>query len=177
MERLGGGQAGRAECGAPADIPGEKRGGNSASITELQETGGAASAEDEQPGDVRAGLGTEESSCTAGAPTALAAGSDLQPGVGRCHAGDTARKGYPVMRDDDTVKNYLFDLGGLIKEYALAAVAERERQSDRAAQEFYDGYVQGFHRVVSLMQQQAQAFGIDLKDLQLEGVQPDRDLV
>jgi hypothetical protein len=81
------------------------------------------------------------------------------------------------MKDDDTVKNYLYDLGGLIKEYALAAVAEREKQSDGAAQEFYDGYVQGFHRVVSLMQQQAQAFGIDLKDLQLEGVEPDRDLV
>jgi hypothetical protein len=81
------------------------------------------------------------------------------------------------MKDDDTVQNYLFDLGGLIKEYALAAVAERENQRDRAAQEFYNGYVQGFHRVVSLMQQQAQAFGIDLKDLQLEGVEPDRDLV
>jgi hypothetical protein len=81
------------------------------------------------------------------------------------------------MKGDDTIKNYLFDLGGLIKEYALAAVVEREKQSDRSAQEFYDGYVQGFHRVVSLMQQQAQAFGIDLKDLQLAGVEPDRDLV
>jgi hypothetical protein len=100
-----------------------------------------------------------------------------QPRIGRCHTGDTATKGYTVMKDDDTLKNYLFDLGGLIKEYALAAVAEREKQRDRAAQEFYDGYVQGFHRVVSLMQQQAQAFGIDLKDLQLEGVEPDRDLV
>ena len=81
------------------------------------------------------------------------------------------------MRDDDTVKNYLFDLGRLIKEYALAAVAEREKQSDRTAQEFYDGYVLGFHRVISLMQQQAQACGIDLKDLQLDGIEPDRDLV
>jgi hypothetical protein len=81
------------------------------------------------------------------------------------------------MKDDETFKHYLFDLGGLIKEYARAAVAEREQQSDRAAQEFYDGYVQGFHRVLSLMQQQAQAFGIELKDLQLEGVEPDRDLV
>jgi hypothetical protein len=81
------------------------------------------------------------------------------------------------VAESSAYKNYLFDLGGLIKEYALAAVAEREKQCDRAAQEFYDGYVQGFHRVVSLMQQQAQAFGIDLKDLQLEGVEPDRDLV
>jgi hypothetical protein len=81
------------------------------------------------------------------------------------------------MKDDEAFKHYLFDLGGLIKEYALVAVAQRDKQNERAAQEFYDGYVQGFHRVVSLMQQQAQAFGIDLKDLQLEGVEPDRDLV
>lgn len=86
-------------------------------------------------------------------------------------------RGYPGMKDDDTFKNYLVDLGRLIKEYALATVAEREKQSERAGQEFYDGYVLGFHRVVSLMQQQAQVFGIDLKDLQLEGVEPDRDLV
>jgi hypothetical protein len=81
------------------------------------------------------------------------------------------------VAESSAYKNYLFDLGGLIKEYALTAVAEREKQGDRSAQEFYDGYVQGFHRVVSLMQQQAQAFGIDLKELQLEGVEPDRDLV
>ena len=68
--------------------------------------------------------------------------------------------------------------GDFIKEYALAAVADGEKQSDPAARAFYDGYVQGFRiESVSLMQQQAQAFGIDLKDLQLEGVQPDRDLV
>jgi hypothetical protein len=91
--------------------------------------------------------------------------------------GGYCKKGVPVMKDDDTFKNYLFDLGGLVKEYALAAAAEREKQSDRAAQEFYDGYILGFHRVVSLMQQQAHAFGIDLKDLQLEGFEPDRDLV
>jgi hypothetical protein len=91
--------------------------------------------------------------------------------------GGYCEKGYPVMKDDETFKHYLFYLGGLMKDYALAAVAEREKQSDRVAQEFYDGYVQGFHRVVSLMQRQAQACGIDLKDLQLEGVEPDRDLV
>jgi hypothetical protein len=44
-------------------------------------------------------------------------------------------------------------------------------------QEFYDGYVLGFHRIVSLMQQHALAFSIELKDIQLEGIEPDRDLV
>jgi hypothetical protein len=35
----------------------------------------------------------------------------------------------------------------------------------------------GFHRIISLMQQQALAFGIDLKALQLDEIKPDRDLV
>jgi len=56
-------------------------------------------------------------------------------------------------------------------------VEERQKQEDSASLEFYEGYILGFHRIVSLMQQQALAFGIELKDLQLEGIEPDRDLV
>ena len=81
------------------------------------------------------------------------------------------------MSHDEQLQNYLFDLGGLVKEYARAAVQERQQQQDQASREFYDGYVLGLHRIISLMQQQAQAFGIDLKDLQLDGIEPDRDLV
>ena len=81
------------------------------------------------------------------------------------------------MKDDAKFQHYLFDLGRLVREYALAAVEERQKQADPASLEFYEGYVLGFHRIVSLMQQQALAFGIELKDLQLEGIEPDRDLV
>jgi len=81
------------------------------------------------------------------------------------------------MKDNEKFKNYLRDLGQLVKEHALAAVNEREEHRGQPTQEFYDGYVLGFHRLVSLMQQQALAFGIDLKDLQLDEIEPDRDLV
>lgn len=53
--------------------------------------------------------------------------------------------------------------------------AMREQEAP-ASLEFYEGYILGFHRIVPLMQQQALAFGIELKDLQLEGIEPDRDL-
>jgi hypothetical protein len=123
-------------------------------------------------------LGKEKLSHTTGTPTALARGLDPQPGVGGGHAGDTARKGYPAMKNnDEKFKNYLSDLGQLVKEYALAAVEEREKHRGQPMQEFYDGYVLGFHRFVSLMQQQALAFGINLKDLHLDEIEPDRDLV
>ena len=81
------------------------------------------------------------------------------------------------MKDDKKFEHYLFDLGRLVREYALAAVEERQKQEDSTSLEFYEGYILGFHRIVSLMQQQAVAFGIELKDLQLEGIEPDRDLV
>lgn len=69
--------------------------------------------------------------------------------------------------------NYLRDLGTLIKEYALEAKEEKEKSGSA----FDTGYVAGFHRVVSLMQQQAEAFGISLGDIGLEGIDPDRDLI
>ena len=81
------------------------------------------------------------------------------------------------MQDEGKFKHYVLDLGRLIKEYAMTAVEEREKQRGQATQEFYDGYVLGFHRVVALMQQQALAFGIGLEDLQLDNIEPDRDLV
>ena len=80
------------------------------------------------------------------------------------------------MKDDIRWKSYLCDLGQLVKDYALDAVAEREKHNNEPSQEFYDGYVLGFHRVISLMQEQASAFDIDLKDIQLDGIEPDRDL-
>jgi hypothetical protein len=81
------------------------------------------------------------------------------------------------MNDNDKWKNYLLDLGQFVKEYAPEAVAEREKHRGQPAQGFYDGYVLSFHRIVSLMQQQALAFGTDLKGLKLDGIKPDRGLV
>jgi len=81
------------------------------------------------------------------------------------------------MKDEEKFQQYLCDLGRLVKEYALAAVEERAQHRDQHGQAFYDGYVLGFHRIVSLMQQQAIVFGIDCKELQLDGIEPDRDLV
>ena len=77
----------------------------------------------------------------------------------------------------DTHKNYLFDLGYELKEYALEARRERDatpKGSEERA--FNSGQLLAFHRVISLMQQQAEGFGIPLSDLRLEDIEPDRDL-
>ena len=76
-------------------------------------------------------------------------------------------------QSDATYRLYLRDLGYLIRELAVdSKMTMLEKQSD-----FTAGYVAGFHRVVSLMQQQAEAFNIPLKDLGLDDFDPDSELV
>lgn len=71
---------------------------------------------------------------------------------------------------------YLRDLGVLLKEIALRAKKEALTASpgDRG---FALGRLMAMHEVISLMQQQASAFGLDVKDIGLDGISPERDLV
>ena len=79
--------------------------------------------------------------------------------------------------DADTHKNYLTDLGRLLREYALEAKARRDQSLGTDDQQFLDGYLSGFHRVISLMQLQAEGFGIPLSDLNLQDLDANEDLI
>jgi hypothetical protein len=70
---------------------------------------------------------------------------------------------------DEAHKNYLRDLGYLIKE---AAEEARSSYLAKAAEsDAYDlGYLMAYHRIVTLMQQQAEAFGIPLADVSLDNI-------
>ena len=72
---------------------------------------------------------------------------------------------------------YLLDLVPLIREAALEARAARDdgRSSDDYA--FFAGRLSAYYDVVSLIQQQAVAFGIDLKGLGPSELNPDEMLV
>jgi len=74
-------------------------------------------------------------------------------------------------------KNYLYDLGPLFLERALDAKAQTKKGETEGDQLFQTGRLIAFHEVISIMQQQAESFGIPLKDLRLEDVVPERDLV
>lgn len=82
-----------------------------------------------------------------------------------------------MNEQNDKYKYYLQDLGQLLKEYALEARAERDNQTGDKEREFYNGMVLGYHRVISLMQQQAEGFDIDLAELNLQDIHPDMELV
>lgn len=80
--------------------------------------------------------------------------------------------------DNDSVYfNYLHDLGILMKEYALEAKKKADASKGTESHLYETGYTMGFHRVISLMIQQAHSFGLKLEDLGLEGIDADRDLV
>ena len=76
----------------------------------------------------------------------------------------------------ETHAHYLRDLGYLVREAAEKAKADAASatEEDRA---FQNGRSMAYYEVASLMQQQAEAFGISLHDLALDGFDPDRDLL
>lgn len=81
------------------------------------------------------------------------------------------------MSSQDLAANYLLDLGGLVRELALQAKQEYQDKRSSEDAQFLLGRLGALHEVVSLMQQQAIAFSLSLKDVSLEGIDPDRDLL
>lgn len=82
------------------------------------------------------------------------------------------------MNSNDKYKNYLFDLGLIIKERALESRKAREREPKGSGKYLYEaGRIIAFNEVISIMQQQAEGFAIPLEELQLDDIEPDRDLI
>ena len=78
------------------------------------------------------------------------------------------------MSEERTASLYLKDLGALVAEHALRAKADRDADPGDA---FASGRLMALHEVVSLMQQQAVAFGLAVEDIGLVGLDPERDLI
>lgn len=75
-----------------------------------------------------------------------------------------------------SIELYTLDLCALLKEMARKAKMENQASSDKD-KEYSLGRLMAFHEVISLMQQQAEAFGIPLARLGLEDINPERDLL
>lgn len=80
------------------------------------------------------------------------------------------------MTKPETTALYLLDLGALIREQAMDARKVRDH-ANAADVDYENGRLAAYHDVVSLMQQQAAAFGIRLSDLGLDGLSPEDELV
>ena len=87
-----------------------------------------------------------------------------------------------VTHVDPKYKYYLHDLGFLLKERALEAKQDMEEARDHKGMDsgdyiFQAGRLLAYNEVVSILQQQARGFDIDLQELNLEDIDPDRDLL
>ena len=77
----------------------------------------------------------------------------------------------------DVHKNYLFDLGYLLREEALEAKERRQQARGTDDEAFESGRAMAYHEVISLLVSQAESFQLPIEDLHLEGLDPDRDLL
>lgn len=75
--------------------------------------------------------------------------------------------------NDTTESGYLRDLGPLLVELALSA----KHEAARTGSAYERGRQMGLCEAVSLMVQQAVAFGLSRDEVGLAGVDPDSDLV
>jgi hypothetical protein len=80
------------------------------------------------------------------------------------------------MSAEETFRHYLVATNELLLEFAQEAKRQADATRGTEAGAFDAGYLMGFHRVISLMQQQALAFGLEVNEVGLEGIDPNRDL-
>lgn len=78
---------------------------------------------------------------------------------------------------NEKYKNYVYDLGILLKEKALEAKAIKDRTVNGDITDYDLGYLMAFHESLSLMQQQAEVFDIELDDIGLGNIDPELDLL
>ena len=74
---------------------------------------------------------------------------------------------------DDRFKNYLVDLGLIVKGKAMEAAATKKKSGEA----YNLGYLMAWHEIISLMQSQAAQFKIDLALIGVEEINPERDLL
>jgi hypothetical protein len=74
-------------------------------------------------------------------------------------------------------KNYLFDLGYLLRERALEAKQKLRDARGTTSEAFAEGRLMAYYEVLSLLLGQAISFELPVEDLHLQELDPNRDLL
>ena len=67
-------------------------------------------------------------------------------------------------------EGYVTTLMEPLVEYAVRALEDYENIEEESSKVFHQGYISGFHRIITLMQQHAEIYNIPLSDLGLDKI-------
>lgn len=81
------------------------------------------------------------------------------------------------MAAPNSAQDFIRDLGQLLRERALDAKLDRDAAVDSADEDLKLGRLMAFYEVLSLIEEQADAFGLDRADVGLRAFSADRDLL
>jgi len=108
----------------------------------------------------------------------MAKGLSAKSGTRRAPAQPVTRKSTARPVTELKYKHYLEDLGEIVKARALEAKEERTTEPQGSpGYDFQCGRLVAFNEIISIFQQQAEGFGINLAELSLDDIVPDRDLI
>jgi hypothetical protein len=79
--------------------------------------------------------------------------------------------------DKSKLENYIKQTIEYLKEDALNAKQEYLNSTEERKKLFNDGVLMGYYHAINTLRQQAENFQISLKDLNLEDIDPDKDLL
>ncbi|MEQ9115694.1 MAG: hypothetical protein RLN62_02750 [Rickettsiales bacterium] len=75
------------------------------------------------------------------------------------------------------LKNYVIQTMEYLKEDAFQAKASYLKEKNLGKSSFKDGVLMGYYYAITLFKKQAELHGIDLKDINLDDIDPDKDLL
>lgn len=79
--------------------------------------------------------------------------------------------------EKSTIENYIKQTIEYLKEDAMVAKEDYLKSKNSNSKLFNDGVLMGYYYVITLLKQQAEAFGINANDLNLDNIDPDKDLM
>lgn len=77
---------------------------------------------------------------------------------------------------NEKYNNFIYDLGVLLKDMGVEAAEDYRKVRGEGDESYKLGYLMAFHRVLTLMQQQAENFDISQEEIGMADFDADSDL-
>jgi hypothetical protein len=79
--------------------------------------------------------------------------------------------------DKKDLEFYIKEVVSLLKDYAMKAKQDADHPKEGDSPDFNTGFLMAYHQVIAVMKNQTPVFDIDEKDIGLDDIDPERDLL